>query len=372
MKAVSPPNRLIHAASLYLQQHAHNPVNWYEWGEEAFERARAENKPIIISIGYSACHWCHVMERECFENEELARIMNNHFINIKVDREERPDIDQLYMDAVQAMGLGGGWPLNVFLTPQQQPFYGGTYFPPRRWKQVLEGIAEAWRSQQEEIVHSAKELTNHLKKHEWPVHIVKSNPESYRADMACERLVAALDTRYGGLAKAPKFVMPTVWLWLLRYGYLLRLQQATQHVHFTLQHIAAGGLYDHVGGGFARYSVDEKWFVPHFEKMLYDNAMLLQLYSEAWMNQPDKRFREVVYETTGWLQREMTHPEGGFYSSQDADSEGEEGKYYTWTYDDFSRAAGQQAGFWQSFFHVVPHGNWEENRDNPLLKTGPR
>jgi uncharacterized protein YyaL (SSP411 family) len=368
MSTARQPNRLINASSLYLQQHAWNPVNWFEWGDEAFSLARQENKPVLVSIGYSACHWCHVMERECFENPELASLMNKHLVCIKVDREERPDIDQLYMDAVQAMGLNGGWPLNVFVTPHQQPFFGGTYFPPSRWKQLIEGIAQAWAMRREEILKSAEELTQHLQKDVFTQIQSPANEQAYNPHHAYNKLCAALDMRLGGLAKAPKFVLPAVWRWLFHYGYLAGHQEAINHALFTLHHIAAGGIYDHIGGGFARYAVDEKWFVPHFEKMLYDNAQLIELYSEAWMISGEERFREVVAETITWLQREMHHPNGGFFSAIDADSEGTEGKFYTWTYREIAEALGSEAPNWLSFFHVLPHGNWEEAR-NILYRT---
>lgn len=355
-------NRLIHSGSLYLRQHAFNPVDWHEWSDEAWIKARAEDKPVIVSIGYASCHWCHVMERECFENEELAGLMNRYFICIKVDREERPDIDQIYMDAVQAMGLNGGWPLNVFLTPNQQPFYGGTYFPPGSWKQVLTGIADAWQQRREEIVQSAVHLTDHLK-NDIGKNLQSTSLAAYQAPQAWQKLKTKIDQRFGGLAKAPKFILPSVWNWLLRYHYLTKETEALEQLSFTLHQIAAGGIYDHIGGGFARYSVDEKWFAPHFEKMLYDNAQLIALYSEAWMMTGDERFREVVYETITWLKREMQHPQGGFYSAIDADSEGEEGKFYTWTWTEFTEALGSEADKWSGFFHVLPEGNWEEGRN---------
>ncbi|GIV36236.1 MAG: hypothetical protein KatS3mg032_0615 [Cyclobacteriaceae bacterium] len=370
MNTPAQPNRLIHASSLYLRQHAGNPVDWYEWGPEALTRAIQENKPILLSIGYSACHWCHVMERECFENAELAALMNRYFINIKIDREERPDIDQVYMEAVQAMGINGGWPLHVFLTPQQEPFFGGTYFPPQRWKQVLQGIAEAWTTRRKDISQSAQELTRHLQQNVWPGSSQTDPSGHYIAATAYQRLTSAIDPRHGGLSKAPKFVLPAVWRWLLGYGYLTGNEEAFASVILTLNHIAAGGIYDHVGGGFARYSVDEKWFVPHFEKMLYDNAQLIELYSEAWMVTRNERFREVVYETAAWLEREMTHPEGGYYAALDADSEGEEGKYYTWTFNELAEALGTHAGNWADFLHVLPEGNWEEGRNILFRKPG--
>jgi uncharacterized protein YyaL (SSP411 family) len=359
-----PTNRLIHSRSLYLRQQAFNPVDWYEWGEEALQRARNENKPMLVSIGYSSCHWCHVMERECFEDHSIAQVMNTYFICIKVDREERPDIDQVYMDAVQAMGLQGGWPLNVFLTPDGQPFFGGTYFPPRQWMQILKGIAHAWENSKDEVLQSAAQLTEFLKRS--PLGDATAPTKELppvKPDHTFQLLEKKVDNQLGGLAKAPKFIMPSVWLWLMRYHYLTHNPAALRHLTFSLHHIAAGGIYDHVGGGFARYATDEAWRIPHFEKMLYDNAQLLQMYSEAWTITRQERFRQTALGIITWLNCEMSHPAGGFYTAIDADSEGEEGKFYTWTMDEWKEALGSEAGKWADFYHVTEAGNWEEGRN---------
>src|SRR5687768_16546987 len=295
-------NRLIHAASPYLLQHAYNPVDWFEWGEEAIDKAKRENKPILVSIGYSSCHWCHVMEREVFEKDNFAQIMNEHLVCIKVDREERPDIDHIYMEAVQAMGVNGGWPLNVFLTPDQKPFYGGTYFPPDQWVQVIRGINNAYANRREEIETSATELTNLLSQQD--ASRFKKDPVSGELkndlELIYNKLHPAFDKTWGGLEKAPKFTMPSVWRVRLGYYHLTRTADALQHVLLTLKKIAMGGIYDQIGGGFSRYSVDQYWFVPHFEKMLYDNAQLLSLYSEAYAITNDDEFKTVILETFDW------------------------------------------------------------------------
>lgn len=365
-------NRLIKATSPYLLQHAFNPVDWYEWSPEALNRARQEDKPIIVSIGYSSCHWCHVMERESFEKQDVAAIMNENFICIKVDREERPDIDHIYMEAVQALGINGGWPLNVFLTPDQKPFYGGTYFSRDIWKQVLNNISEAFLRQREKIEGTAEELRDHLSRADVAAYM--NNPEEIRLQPEIasiyKHLEANFDTEWGGMKKSPKFVMPSVWLWLLRYYHLTEDENALQQINLTLKKIARGGIYDQVGGGFARYSVDGYWFAPHFEKMLYDNAQLISLYSEAFALTKDEEYKSVVYETFDWLQREMTSPGGGFYSALDADSEGVEGKFYVWTESELSRLLQEQAPLFLNYYNVVPEGNWEHgtnilNRSKP-------
>ncbi|NJM26663.1 MAG: thioredoxin domain-containing protein, partial [Bacteroidia bacterium] len=265
-------NRLIHATSPYLLQHAHNPVDWHEWGTEALDKAKAEDKPILVSIGYSSCHWCHVMERACFENHDLADLMNEFFVCIKIDREERPDLDQLYMEAVQAMGVNGGWPLNVFLTPDQRPFYGGTYFQPQAWAQVLRGLHEAYRNRRSDVNASAASLAEALAASDIDRFVQRANPMALRdeAQAVYEKLSAGFDAAWGGMDKAPKFVMPSVWMLIMRYHYLTRDTHARDHLLFTLRKMAMGGIYDQVGGGFARYAVDREWFAPHFEKMLYD------------------------------------------------------------------------------------------------------
>ncbi|MCK6618131.1 MAG: thioredoxin domain-containing protein [Cyclobacteriaceae bacterium] len=354
------PNRLIQSTSPYLLQHAYNPVDWYEWGNDALTKARQEDKPILVSIGYSSCHWCHVMEHECFENADIAALMNEFFVCIKVDREERPDIDQVYMEAVQAMGINGGWPLNVFLTPDQKPFYGGTYFPPPTWAQVLTNIHKAYQSRKNEVIHTADELTRLLAESDVSK-FKKQTEQAFNESLQqiYRHLEVKFDKQEGGLEKAPKFIMPSIWLWLLRYHYLTKNPQALSQINLTLKRIFYGGIYDQLGGGFARYSVDGRWFVPHFEKMLYDNTQLISLYSEAYQVTGDQEYKQAVYATVNWLKREMTHPLGGFYSALDADSEGIEGKFYTWTFQEVLDILGDVAGEVCRHFNITPKGNWE-------------
>lgn len=370
MIEVKKANRLIHSASPYLLQHAYNPVDWHEWGEEALAKARQENKPILVSIGYSSCHWCHVMEREVFEKEDIARIMNEHLVCVKVDREERPDIDHIYMEAVQAMGMQGGWPLNVFLTPAQEPFYGGTYFPPEQWTQVIRGINNAFTNRREEVETSARELASHLSKQD--IARFKKDPLSRELKEDLEetfgKLRPAFDKTWGGLEKAPKFIMPSVWRWLLRYHHLTQNSEALEHLVLTLKKIAMGGIYDQIGGGFARYSVDQYWFVPHFEKMLYDNAQLMTLYAEAYALTKDPEFKSVIVETFEWLQTEMMDGHGGFYSALDADSEGEEGKFYIWTADELRSVLGEDAHLILDYYSIKEEGNWEPGK-NVLMRV---
>jgi len=363
-------NRLAKSTSPYLLQHAHNPVDWYEWGKDALKKAIAEDKPILVSIGYSSCHWCHVMERESFENKDIADLMNEYFVCIKVDREERPDIDHIYMEAVQAMRQSGGWPLNVFLTPDQKPFFGGTYFPPKNWAQLLLQIHKTFQQKRAEIDESAEDLRNHLQTTDLN-RFAKAN-EFVSTKESLERMFSILETRFdktwGGIEKAPKFVMPSIWHFLLRYYSSTKNQDALHMVTHTLKHLAYGGIYDQLAGGFSRYSVDAEWFAPHFEKMLYDNAQLLSLYSEAYTVTKDELFKKVVYETTGWLKNEMTHPGGGFYSALDADSEGVEGKFYTWTDVEIREALGNHADLITKYYHTTVEGNWEHGRN--ILKRG--
>jgi uncharacterized protein len=365
------PNRLILSTSPYLLQHAHNPVDWYEWSNEALQKAVAEDKPILVSIGYSSCHWCHVMERESFENEDIAQIMNEYFVCIKVDREERPDIDQVYMDAVQAMQQHGGWPLNVFLTPHQQPFFGGTYFPSKNWAQLLLQINQAFREKRGEIDQSAKSLSEHLRTSEINRYAKDTDPtqSTERLDSMFQVLATRFDATWGGLEKAPKFVMPSIWLYLLRYYASTKNEQALHMVTLTLKQMAYGGIYDQLAGGFSRYSVDSEWFAPHFEKMLYDNAQLLSLYSEAYAITKDQLFKDIVYQTVDWLRKEMTHPGGGFYSALDADSEGVEGKFYTWTYDEVKQILGESAELLLAYYQATEQGNWEHGRN--ILRRDP-
>ena len=355
-------NRLINSTSPYLLQHAHNPVDWYEWGSDALEKASKEDKPILVSIGYSSCHWCHVMERESFEKENIAEVMNKFFVCIKVDREERPDIDQVYMEAVQIMGVNGGWPLNVFLTPDQKPFFGGTYFTPQVWVEVLNNINRAYRGNRQQIEDSAEEIRMHLQTPETSRYKqTQSVNTELMTDMneMYQKLQSRFDHTLGGIEKEPKFIMPSIWLFLLRYAHLTKNNDALQHVIFTLKKIAMGGIYDQVGGGFARYSVDRYWFAPHFEKMLYDNAQLLSLYSEAYAVTRDDFFKTIVDDTFNWLLREMKHPHGGFYSALDADSEGVEGKFYVWTQKELKEILSADEPLISSYFGVKENGNWE-------------
>jgi uncharacterized protein len=357
------PNRLINATSPYLLQHAYNPVDWFEWGPEALEKAKLEDKPILVSIGYSSCHWCHVMERECFEKDDIAQVMNEFFVCIKVDREERPDIDQIHMDAVQVLGVHGGWPLNVFLTPDRKPFFGGTYFAPPNWTQILVNIDKAFRHNRKQIEDTSEELRLHLLRSDVDRFIQKPEPTLLLQDLQSmySKLENGFDDVWGGMDKAPKFVMPSLWLFLLRYYALTQNQNAIKQLTLTLKRIAMGGIYDQVGGGFSRYSVDAYWFAPHFEKMLYDNAQLLTLYAEAYALTGLKEFKAVVYETYAWLEREMTHPGGGFYSALDADSEGVEGKFYCWTQEEFNSVLGQHAALVGDYYRIQQDGNWEHH-----------
>ncbi len=358
-------NKLINATSPYLLQHAHNPVHWHEWGAEALEKAKKEDKPILVSIGYSSCHWCHVMERESFENNDIAQIMNEYFVCMKVDREERPDIDQIYMEAVQVMGLNGGWPLNVFLTPDQKPFYGGTYFPPPNWSQLLLQINKAFQQNRNEVNTSADELAKHIGVSDLQRFGQSPSEGGFQfadLDQMFNKLEPKFDKVWGGMDRAPKFVMPTIWLFLLRYHAITKNERALELVKLTLTKMASAGLYDQLGGGFSRYSVDGEWFAPHFEKMLYDNAQLLSLYSEAYAITKNEFFKEIVYQSIGWLKREMTHAEGGFYSALDADSEGVEGKFYTWTEAELKEVLGEQAELITAHYKTQPLGNWEHGR----------
>ena len=386
-------NHLIQETSPYLLQHAHNPVDWYPWNDEALQKAKTENKPILVSIGYSACHWCHVMERESFEDEATARIMNDNFINIKIDREERPDLDHIYMDAVQAMTGSGGWPLNVFLTPEGKPFYGGTYFPPKRafnrasWPEVLQSIIQAFKERRTEIDAQAENLTGHL---------IQSNSFGLKRDgtdtfflkektiEAFQNIMKSADKEWGGFGKAPKFPQTFTIQFLLRYHFVNNFQlpgssnavppeenpgeSALDQALLSLNKMMEGGIYDHVGGGFARYSTDTEWLAPHFEKMLYDNALLISVLSEAYQLTREERYKEVIDETMDFICRELLHTrrndsagpvQKGFYAALDADSEGEEGKYYVWDIKEIKELLGEEAAIFCRYFDVTDPGNWE-------------
>ena len=363
-------NKLQAEHSPYLKQHAHNPVHWYPWGEEALQKAKSENKLIIVSIGYSACHWCHVMERESFENEAIAETMNKFFVSIKIDREERPDIDQIYMIAVQLMTNAGGWPLNCICLPDGRPIYGGTYFKPHDWQQVLLQIAQMWEEKPEVALDYANRLTEGIQNAEkLPIQEI---PEQYTFEdikQVVEPWKNHFDDQDGGYRRAPKFPLPNNWLFLLRYGHLAKDQATLDQVHFTLKKMANGGIYDQIGGGFARYSVDGKWHVPHFEKMLYDNAQLISLYSEAYQERPMPLYKTLVEETINWAVREMLDVNGGYYSALDADSEGVEGKFYTFDYDEFD-ILGADAELARQYYNIVKSGNWTEEQTNiPFVRT---
>lgn len=365
------PNRLAHETSPYLLQHAHNPVDWFPWGEEALSKARDEDKPILVSIGYSACHWCHVMERESFEREQIARVMNERFVCIKVDREERPDVDAIYMDAVQAMGVRGGWPLNVFLLPDARPFYGVTYLPPQQWVNLLMGVRNAFDEHRDDLIRSAEGFTDELNRSDSERFGLTDSQPQFRAEVAdrlFERLATKFDTQKGGLARAPKFPMPSIYTFLLTYQQLTNDPRALDQLTLTLDRMALGGLYDQLGGGFSRYSVDEDWFAPHFEKMLYDNGQLLTLYADAWRLTGSPLYKRVVYQTVAFAQRELLSPEGGFYSALDADSEGEEGRFYTWTTPELRDLLHTDFDWFADLYSVEEDGNWEHETGHG--KTG--
>ncbi len=357
-------NSLIHAKSPYLLQHAHNPVDWQVWGEEAFARAKKEDKLVLVSIGYSACHWCHVMEHECFEDEETAALMNSDFINVKVDREERPDVDHIYMTAVQLLSGHGGWPLNCFVLPDGRPVYGGTYFPKERWADVLRNLSSLYKQNKGKVEEYARELTQGIKQVNEFTHLTQTeNPAVSQEDLngAVERWSKRFDKKEGGNLGAPKFPMPSNYLFLLRLGHLNKDEELLKQVHLTLEKMANGGIYDHLGGGFARYSTDSEWKVPHFEKMLYDNAQLLSLYSEAYREAKNPLYKKIVYETIGFVEREMTSPDGGFYSALDADSEGKEGLFYIWTKEELQDILKKDFEVFSDYYSVNELGYWEDD-----------
>ncbi len=406
-------NRLQHEISPYLLQHAHNPVDWYAWRPEAFERAKTEEKPILVSIGYSTCHWCHVMERESFEDESVAALMNEHFICIKVDREERPDVDAIYMEACQILTGGGGWPLNCFLTPDGKPFYAGTYFPPRpahgrpSWPQLLQHLAGIWAEKRDVALDQAEKLMGHIRRND-DVLVAPSSPpdggekapllaalhlQNIGADSlpsAVHRLPATLyaqmrdrfDREEGGFGGAPKFPSTMAIQFLLNFHWYSGNTEALEHALLSLNKMIQGGIYDQLGGGFARYATDREWLVPHFEKMLYDNALLVTVLSDAYklargnaelqtsnFDLQTTLYQETIEETLAYIAREMTSPEGGFYSAQDADSEGVEGKFYVWDKAEVQQVLGDDADLFCAFYDVTEHGNWEEKNILWRLET---
>ncbi|MBP6004613.1 MAG: thioredoxin domain-containing protein [Pyrinomonadaceae bacterium] len=358
-------NKLIAETSPYLLQHAHNPVDWYPWGDEAFERARAEDKPVIVSIGYSACHWCHVMEHESFEDEAVAAVMNEHFINVKVDMEERPDVDQIYMNFVQMTTGRGGWPMNVFLTPDKRPFYGGTYFPPQprygmpSWHQILISIAEAYREKRDELEESANRIVAELNRLS-TAEIIPGGVSADLLETAFNSFTRTFDTVNGGFGGAPKFPPAMSLEFLLRYHKRTGDGKALAIVEYTLGKMARGGIYDQLGGGFHRYAVDAIWLVPHFEKMLYDNAQLIRVYLHAFQVTGNEFYKRIAVETLEYVRREMLDASGGFYSTQDADSEGEEGKFFVWTPEEIAEILGKgNAEAFCSYYDVTASGNFE-------------
>lgn len=379
----TPSNRLSREKSPYLLQHAHNPVDWYPWGDEALKLSKEQNKPIFLSIGYSTCHWCHVMAHESFENPQVAELMNKHFVNIKVDREERPDVDALYMTAVQALTGSGGWPMSVWLTPDLKPFYGGTYFPPDDrygrpgFKTVLIQLAEVWEKDRDRVWDAAKQITLFL--NQSSEHLLKpqgSLPDSDAASKAAfEGLQAIYDPKEGGFGPAPKFPMPVYMDFLLHYYSRTQQPAALAMVRHTMEKIARGGIYDQLGGGFARYSTDEKWIVPHFEKMLYDNAQLLSVAVSLYQLTKDPFYAQLIRRTAGYLLRDMRHPDGGFYSAEDADSEGKEGAFYLWTLNEIKKHLEEPAAsIFIDHYGITVQGNFfdphtRETGKNVLVET---
>ena len=358
-------NRLADEASPYLQQHKDNPVDWYPWGDEAFERARSEDKPILLSIGYAACHWCHVMAHESFEDPATASVINDLFVNVKVDREERPDVDAIYMEAVQAMTGHGGWPMTMFLTPDGRPFHGGTYFPSRprgglpSFVQVCQAVARAWQEKRDEISEQADRMTSALGRASQLVAEGDDPPGTEAIAAARAGLGGRFDARWGGFGPAPKFPQPDNLDLLLRAHSRDRDPSTLEMVTVTLDAMASGGIYDHLGGGFARYSVDNRWLVPHFEKMLYDQALLARAYLDTWRVTGERRYLQVLSETIDYVRRELRHPDGGFYSSEDADSEGVEGRFYVWSLDEIRALVGDAAPEAVEWWGVTEEGNFE-------------
>jgi uncharacterized protein YyaL (SSP411 family) len=362
-------NDLIHETSPYLLQHAHNPVNWQPWGEKALNQAKSENKLILISIGYSACHWCHVMEHESFEDPKVAKVMNKHFVCVKVDREERPDVDHIYMSAVQLLTGRGGWPLNCITLPDGRPIWGGTYFPKDNWIEALESVADFYAQNHEKTEEYAAKLHQGIEQNAM---IAVSSGQTKTEPILLNNLISKwqnlFDTKNGGTKGAPKFMLPNNWQFLLRAGHQFQDDKIDAQVKLTLYKMAFGGIYDHIGGGFARYSTDEIWKVPHFEKMLYDNAQLLGLYANAYKLDPNPIYKQAIEETVEFLKRELLSTENGFYSALDADSEGEEGKFYVWTKLELEQILGADFELFKAYFNVNSLGFWEHNQ-HILIRT---
>ncbi len=364
-------NSLINETSPYLLQHANNPVNWYGWNETTLARAKKENKMLLISVGYAACHWCHVMEHESFENEAVASVMNENYVCIKVDREERPDVDQIYMNAAYLINGNGGWPLNALAMPDGKPFFAGTYFPKDNWIQLLTYFADIYKNEKNKLQVQAENVAKgirdieHIPRNPDPVSFVKSD-----LDEMFSSFQKRIDTERGGTKGAMKFPMPSIWEYLLQYHYFTGNKDALQSVEATLNNMANGGIYDQVGGGFSRYATDSKWHAPHFEKMLYDNGQLVSLYSHAFQLTKNPLYKKVVYETLEFVNRELSSPEGGFYSSLDADSEGEEGKFYVWTREEIGNILQNDQNLYFDLYGITSQGNWEHNKNIPDINFG--
>ncbi|UZH54512.1 thioredoxin domain-containing protein [Salinimicrobium tongyeongense] len=373
-KAEVKANRLSGAGSPYLREHADNPVDWYEWGDEAIEKAKAEDKPVIISVGYSSCHWCHVMERESFMDTSVAAIMNRDFVSIKIDREERPDIDKIYMNAAQLLNGSGGWPLNVVALPNGKPFFAGTYFPPEDWKNILKQITKVYKEDKESLVKTANALTEGIKSSNSLTSLSRSKNEISRTKYlsVIDTWKVKFDKEKGGYLGEEKFPLPVSWEALLQYYYLTKDEEALQMVKLTLDNMARGGIYDQVGGGFSRYTTDPEWLIPHFEKMLYDNAQLISLYSKAYKLIPSKEYKEVIENSIQFVEKELSNNEGGFFSSLNADSDGEEGKYYIWTLEDLRNILNaSELELITEYYNIEPYGNWEKGKNVLFRKFSP-
>ena len=364
-------NELIHESSPYLLQHAHNPVDWYPWGAAALEKAKKENKMLIISVGYAACHWCHVMEHESYEDTAVANLMNKNFVCIKVDREERPDVDQVYMNAAYLINGNGGWPLNALAMPDGKPFFAGTYYPKTTWMQLLEYFSNLYKTDPQKLQEQADHLAKGIRDiEEVPLNTTNVSFSMKTLHDISDQLNKVIDLQKGGTKGAMKFPMPAIWEYLLQYNYLSGNKPGIQAVETTLNNMANGGIYDQLGGGFSRYATDPSWHAPHFEKMLYDNAQLISLYSHAFQVTKNPLYKRIVYETIGFIQRELTSPSGGFYSSLDADSEGMEGKYYVWRTSEINDILGKDAALFNDYFGVTDQGNWENGENILDINSG--